>query len=316
MTEKRHLSRSFLVRMSPALADAIESAAARDRISGAAWLRRVAAEKALLESDEPDGPAGPTPLAGTAADQRRSPRRRARPVLVEGEADLRALVRDLGRLAGACVQLAKALRESRDPAHPAAEATLAEVRDAARKAVALVEAPPMSLLSGATRGQGGRALVRHLLKISQDQTVILAEARGLAGETLDDQIRELAAGAINTRTSRAIWHVHLDPVAWNVDVQVYFWMNLEAEFGLGEARYASVIHTKGGRTHEHRAYDVTRHDGSVVSLSYERMRREKVAVLTAHQCGLSMPPIPHTRAVRRALERDGRHDVAAWVGVS
>ena len=46
----------------------------------------------------------------------------------------------LGRLAGACVQLAKALRESRDPAHPAAEATLAEVRDAARKAVALVEA--------------------------------------------------------------------------------------------------------------------------------------------------------------------------------
>ena len=52
----------------------------------------------------------------------------------------------------------------------------------------------MSLLSGATRGGGGPYLARHLLKTLLGQNIQLVPSRGLAAETLPDQLRELTAG--------------------------------------------------------------------------------------------------------------------------
>jgi hypothetical protein len=171
----------------------------------------------------------------------------------------------------------------------------------------------MSLLSGATRGAGGPSLARHLLKAIDGQTSSVEPSRGLASESLPEQVRELAAGAIATRTPRPLWHVHFDPLEWTTKVQNLFWAKLEGEFQLEGARYSSVKHTKRARTHEHRLYDITRDDGSVVDMRFERMRREKVAVVVAFELDLPLPPVPHLRAIQKALKAEGRPEIAEWV---
>lgn len=169
----------------------------------------------------------------------------------------------------------------------------------------------MSLLSGATRGVGGRALGRHLAKT----LIALHEPRGLASRTIGEQIAELAAGADLTRCGAPIWHVHYDPVTWDEDVRARFWALIEAEFALASSRYASVEHMSGAeRRHEHRCYDVSRGPGGrVVSLRFERLRREKIACRVAWEHDLALPPVPHLRAVAAGLRRDGLADIAAWV---
>ncbi len=159
---------------------------------------------------------------------------------------------------------------------------------------------------------GGRALSTHLLSAKSNDRVHVIEPRGLLAQELHGQLEELTAGAITTRTSRPVYHVHLDPLpeAWSENVRMAFWSRFEAEFGLTEARYCGVLHQKGERFHEHRAYDLTRDDGSVVSLSFDRLRRAKIAVLVAHEFGLPPPPIKHVRAVIRQLEIEGHGEAA------
>ena len=141
----------------------------------------------------------------------------------------------------------------------------------------------------------------------------MIEPRGLVGATLHDQLAELVDGAITVRTAQPVYHVHLDPLpgVWSEDVRAAFWARFEAEFELSGARYCGAVHMKAGRIHEHRCYDLTLDDGAVTSLSWDRLRREKIAVLVAHEFGLPLPPIKHIRAVARRLEQDGRHEVAA-----
>lgn len=168
----------------------------------------------------------------------------------------------------------------------------------------------MTILSGACRVKGGPALGRHLAAGPGSPV----HARGIACTTMADAIAELAAGAMPTRTSRPLWHVHADPGQAHPHMLPVFWRLLEAEFGLQQARYVGREHRKGSRPdHAHRVYDVTRPDGSVVDLRFDRMRREKVAVVVAHTLKLPFPPVPHRRAIARALHKDGRHDIAAWV---
>lgn len=123
MSETRRFQRQILVRMSDNLAQAVDAAAEAGGVSSAAWLRALAA----------DAVGGAVPQ-----DRQRSPRRGPRPDLSDVEVELRALVRNLGVVGGATVQLTKTLREGGHPEHKEAERTLRELKLAARRAAYLV----------------------------------------------------------------------------------------------------------------------------------------------------------------------------------
>lgn len=169
------------------------------------------------------------------------------------------------------------------------------------------------MIAGATRGTGGPALARHLLKRQDGQEVIVMPARGLAADDLKGQIRELVASAAHGRTSRPVHHVHIDPPpdAPNPEAIIEtFIRNYEAEFGLEDAQRAGVFHTKSGRRHAHVVWSLVRDDGSVVSLAHDHARREKVSRIVEFEHGLSMTKGKHNRSAAKALRAEGREDVA------
>lgn len=169
------------------------------------------------------------------------------------------------------------------------------------------------MIAGATRGTGGPALARHLLKRQNGQDVIVMPARGLAADDLKGQIRELVASAAHGRTSRPVHHVHIDPPpdAPNPEAIIEtFIRNYEAEFGLENAQRAGVFHTKSGRRHAHVVWSLVRDDGSVVSLAHDHARREKVSRITEFECELDFVKGKHNRSAAKALRAEGRADVA------
>jgi hypothetical protein len=169
------------------------------------------------------------------------------------------------------------------------------------------------MIAGATRGTGGPALARHLLKRQNGQDVIVMPARGLAAADLKGQIRELVASAAHGRTSRPVYHVHIDPPtdAPNPDSVIETFMrHYEREFGLEEAQRAGVFHTKAGRHHAHVVWSLVREDGSVVSLAHDHARREKVSRITEFEHGLEFVKGKHNRSAAAALRKEGRADVA------
>ena len=176
----------------------------------------------------------------------------------------------------------------------------------------------MSILSGATQVVGGPRLTKHILSGTmpelQGETVGTGFSRGLAAETFADRMAELVAGANTSRTARPCWHVHVDPQHDNPKANALFWDLLDIEFGLQNARACGERHRKGTRgDHEHRIFDLTRPDGSVINLRFERMRREKLVVRVAWELDLPLPPVPHLKAIASQLKKEGRHDIAAWV---
>ena len=179
------------------------------------------------------------------------------------------------------------------------------------------------MIGGATRGTGGRALARHLANEAKNDQVVPGPSRGLLSDPADAYAlqRELERIQAHVRTRRPIHHVHCDPPVGlaaerSAEVQAAYWKAYEREFGLGRAPFYSRIHVKGGREHEHRVYGLGRPDGSVVDLSFDFARREKVARLVEFEFGLPWTPGKHNRAVIAAFEREGRPEIATAMQVS
>lgn len=174
------------------------------------------------------------------------------------------------------------------------------------------------MLSGETRGAGGRALARHLTSTADSQCARCVEGRFLAARTLDGQIAEMVRASSGSRTARPILHIHVDPEVGTdrLDV-IQHWVKLfEEEFGLAKHARAGVVHSgKNGSTrlHAHFVYSVVGPDNRVVCLRNSYRRREKISVLAAHDLGLSFPKLPRPRAIHRALLKDGRTDAARWM---
>lgn len=169
------------------------------------------------------------------------------------------------------------------------------------------------MIAGATRGTGGDALSRHLLKRQNGQEVVVMPARGLAADNLKGQIRELVASAAHGRTSRPVHHVHIDPPPDCVDPDAVienFLKHYESEFSLEDAQRAGVYHTKNGRRHAHVMWSLVRDDGSVVSLTHDHARREKVSRIVEFEHGLEFTKGKHNRSAAAALRKEGRADVA------
>ncbi len=203
------------------------------------------------------------------------------------------------------------------------------------------------MITGATRGSGGRALANHLMDAKgHNVRTVMGATRGL-GETdnIRRALRELDAGAVGSRTDRHAYHLHLDPSPterWIDETYAAAWSRLEEEMGLEDAPYVTVRHTtlralepgddverirtvqgadaileRDGKPHvlldhEHRVYDASRDDGSVVDLSFDFARREKVARTFEFDNGFDLVQGKHSRAVAARLDVE-RPEVAAAI---
>lgn len=202
------------------------------------------------------------------------------------------------------------------------------------------------MITGATRGGGGRKLADHLADVKHHNVeTVMGATRGLGATEIRAALRELDAGAAGGRTDRHAYHLHMNPgpaEAWTDDTRREAWAKLETEMGLADAPFVEVRHVtwrtlepgddldrvravhgaeamreKDGRhqvlmAHEHRVYDLTRDDGSVIDTSNDYARREKLGRVFEHDHGFDLVPGRHNRAVAVWLD-DERPDVAAAI---
>lgn len=172
------------------------------------------------------------------------------------------------------------------------------------------------MISGSTRGKGGRALSAHLLNAEADQQTIVIEPRGIVSRgDLHAQLAELVASARGSRTDRPCYHVHCDPPPDAPDSQAvldHWWKAFEKEFGL-TGTFVGAQHIKYGRKHEHRVYSLVGDDGRVVDTRNDYARRTYVNVRVAHALGLEPAPTPHARSVAHRLLQEGRQDIVEWM---
>lgn len=169
------------------------------------------------------------------------------------------------------------------------------------------------MISGATRGRGGASLGRHVANASKNEAVEIGPSRGLVASDIKGQVAELTALGSHARTRRPIYHMHINPAPehpWNEAQRKRFWELFETEFGLERQPFASQIHVKNGRSHEHREYLRTRADGSAIRMDHDFSRREKLARIVEFEFNLAFTTGKFNRAVIAALIREGRPDVA------
>jgi len=167
------------------------------------------------------------------------------------------------------------------------------------------------MLSGATRGAGGPALGRHVASEILNESVRMGPSRGLVADGIRGQVAELTDLVSHARTRTPIYHVHCDPEgAWGEQQRERFWELFEEEFGFQNQAYASQIHVKNDREHEHREYNRTRADGTAIRLDNDFARREKIARIVEHEFERDLVKGGWNKAVIAALERE-RPEVAA-----
>lgn len=173
------------------------------------------------------------------------------------------------------------------------------------------------MISGSTRGRGGRNLSAHLLKAEVGQTVTVIQPRGVVTRgDLHQQLAELVTSARGSRTDRPCYHVHVDPPASAPDCQAVltaWWAAFEREFKLTSHSYVGAQHDKKGRLHEHRVYSLVGADGRCVDPKQDYARRTYVNLVVAFELGLEPAPTPHARSVAHRLVKEGRADIIAWM---
>ena len=169
------------------------------------------------------------------------------------------------------------------------------------------------MIAGATRGAGGAALGHHLALADMNEHVITGESRGLVSEGIEDQVQELTRLGSHARTGTPLLHMHADPPAgrpWTGEERARYWQLMEAEFGLYGRPFASVIHVKDDREHEHRVWLRVRTDGTAIRMDHDHARREKVSRIMEWERGEPFTKGAHNRAVIAALRME-RPEVAA-----
>ncbi|MCC4240919.1 relaxase/mobilization nuclease domain-containing protein [Thalassospira povalilytica] len=156
-------------------------------------------------------------------------------------------------------------------------------------------------------------MANHVANAETNELVRPGESRGLFSDDIKSQVMEVTQLANAAGHKRPVYHVHLD---WPADTEMTdgmradFWQRFEAEFGLENQPFASQIHVKNGREHEHRQYSLLRDDGHLVSMKSDFARREKLCRSFEFDHGMELVKGKHNRAVASALRADGRPDVA------
>ena len=169
------------------------------------------------------------------------------------------------------------------------------------------------MISGATRGAGGSALGRHLSNAGMNEAVRAGDSRGLVSIGIEEQVAELTRLGSHAMTNASLYHVHVDPPEgqpWSEDERNRYWDMFEQEFGLERRPFASAIHVKGGREHEHRVYLRVEASGKAIRLDHDHARREKLGRVMEFGRGEPFVKGAHNRAVIAALEKEGRPEIA------
>lgn len=175
------------------------------------------------------------------------------------------------------------------------------------------------MLSGGSEHDGSDALGVHLESEKINERVALGPGRGLASNTIREQIAELKAGASHGRTSRPLYHLYISPPIGfdhRADVFRHFVGLVEKEFGLEDQPRAEVAHFHDGRWNRHSVWSRVREDGSPIRFPHDYMRRQRCAVETALHFGMPCPPLAHAKAVHKALIDQGKLEAAAFVKAS
>lgn len=173
------------------------------------------------------------------------------------------------------------------------------------------------MISGSTRGKGGRNLSSHLLEAEADQTTHVIPPRGVVTRgDLHQQLAELVVAAKGSRTDRPCYHVHCDPPPDAPASQVVldaYWKAFETEFGLTGNAYVGAQHVKHGRAHEHRVYSLVQPDGRVADTRNDYARRTFVSLSVAYAFGLTPAPTPHAASCAHRFVKAGRPEIAVWL---
>ncbi len=173
---------------------------------------------------------------------------------------------------------------------------------------------------------GGRYLADHLTKTDENEQVIISSSRDLvSGGDVHAAIAEMNAQAAAWRASspnnkKYLDHAHISPDrAMTAQEWEEAWAEYEREFGLRDAPYIEVAHVKANREeHRHRAY--LRVDADRVALwkehdnSHNYARGEKVSRVLEYRFGHTLTHGKHDVAVMAQLRRDGRAEIAEWIG--
>ena len=105
----------------------------------------------------------------------------------------------------------------------------------------------------ASQRAGGSALAAHLLNTRDNESVEVAELRGLIAEDLAAAFAEMEAQARHTRCRKAFYHLAISPDQmqglWTREQYDAFLGRVEEEFGLAGNARALVYHAKKGREH-------------------------------------------------------------------
>lgn len=177
-----------------------------------------------------------------------------------------------------------------------------------------------AVISGATRGRGGVALARHLAdrrRERQNEQTRLGATRGVLAQDIEKAIDELTRIVSHARSRQPLYHVHLDPeVPWVQAQRDRYWCLFEAEFGFQRQPFVEAVHVKHEREHYHRVYSRVRSDGTVIPLSHDYARREKIGRQIEFELGGRHLVGGHNWAVARALVADGRLDVARSIAAA
>lgn len=169
------------------------------------------------------------------------------------------------------------------------------------------------MITGATRGRGGRGLANHLAdrKQKNDRTEAGA-SRGLVEGDIRGRVKELSDMVSHASSRKPLYHVHADPsfnyseAQWSV-----FWERFEQEFRLEHQAFAEAIHWKNGREHRHRVYSLVQSNGTVIRLDHDYARREKLARCSEVENGEAITKGRHNRAVLRTCRQEGRVTLAS-----
>lgn len=178
------------------------------------------------------------------------------------------------------------------------------------------------MIGGATRGRGGRGLAIHLADSRQsgrrNDATLPGASRGLVSDGIEAQIAELTAVVAHSRGARPLYHAHADPPEgrdWDDAAWDRYWDAFEHEFGLTKQPFAEAHHFKrdgdAGRWHRHRVYSLVKPSGACIRMDHDHARREKLHRMVELEDGQAITAGAHNKAVVAALEREGRHDLAA-----
>ncbi len=169
------------------------------------------------------------------------------------------------------------------------------------------------MITGGTRGTGGPALARHVANEENNEVVEMGPSRGLISDDIHSQVMEVTELASVRGHKKPVYHCHLD---WPREVEMTdgmradFWSRFEREFGLENQPFASQIHIKNGRPHEHRQYSRLLENGKIATMSDDFARREKICRAFEHDHQMDMVKGRFNRRVASELRAEGRPDVA------